>query len=152
MHLVWKLSKPGDRVGRWPEMACRRWRQVDAECDTDRPVHPSLEVARVLDVSEETVDNHPDRELLFRHSVHGSIQWFAEAHGATRYVPETLTWAGLAPGEQDPVRRDDDDLHREPGHLGEDLLVLGLQQRGTGHNRQSTDGRAGSPPAPIRPR
>jgi hypothetical protein len=73
IHLVWELSKPGDRVGRWPGMACRRWRQVDAECDTDRPVHPSLEVARVLDVSEETVDNHVDRELLFRHSVDGNI-------------------------------------------------------------------------------
>src|SRR5450631_1893225 len=146
MHLVWKLSKPGDCVGRWPEMACRRWRQVDAECDTDRPVHPSLEVARVLDVSEETVDNHLDRELLCRHSVDGNIQWFAEAHGATRYMPETLARSGLAPGEQDPVRRDDDGLHGEPGHLGVDPLELGLRQRGTGHNRQSRDSRAARRP------
>lgn len=36
-------------------------------------------------------DNHLDRELLFRHAVDGNVQWFAEAHGATRYIPETLT-------------------------------------------------------------
>jgi hypothetical protein len=73
-------------------------------------------------------------------------QWFAEAHGATRVMPETLARSGLAPGEQDPVRRDDDGLHGEPGHLGVDPLELGLRQRGTGHNRQSRDSRAARRP------
>jgi hypothetical protein len=70
-------------------------------------------------------------------------------------VPETLTRSGLPPGEQDPVRRDDDDLHREPRHLRVDVLVLGLRERGTGHTRDSRESRrtdfGGAPTALILP-
>jgi hypothetical protein len=60
MHIVGEILKPGDSIWIRSESLSRRRRHVDQKGEANRPTLASIQIARVLNVPEETVDLHVD--------------------------------------------------------------------------------------------
>ncbi len=131
MHLIRKGGEPGDQTIFAVKVVSGRRRHMQAEGDAHGPVQAESEVAWILDVPEQSVDEDFHSEFFERDPMDGIRQRFAKAHRSTRYVPGTGTRAHQATSEEDPVRRDDDELDGEPRHPGVDGVVLALRESGS---------------------
>ncbi len=132
VHFAGEAGEPTHNLGPGQRLASGRRRQFGPKGDADRPVQPSLQVARVLDVPEQLPGPRLQRELVASHPGDGGRQHFAEADGAARDVPKALAGASFASGEQDTGLGGNDDFDREARYPGIDRFVLALGQRAMG--------------------